>query len=207
MGERTMGVTIQKDGMLVRTLFSEKKIPGHEIRSIEYDDKCVLTVTLNSGKVMKLKSYPVMYDEELGMLIREYNIPYRNLNDMQPVLYTGAEVGRLIDETMKAMKDCAGATVRARLGQEYDVDVALVDKLVNSYAEMRLTKNGEPVKDLTGITAVKMESDVLDDMDLAFLCEWDSQSKSGKYGVTNEVKDFEACRKYILDSFLEYLFD
>ena len=151
-----MGVTIQKDGMLVRTVFSEKKIPGHEIHNIEYDDKCVLTVTLNSGKVMK---------------------------------------------------DCAGATVRARLGQEYDVDVALVDKLVNSYAEMRLTKNGEPVKDLTGITAVKMESDVLDDMDLAFLCEWDSQSKSGNYGVTNEVKDFEACRKYILDPFLEYLFD
>lgn len=31
MGERTMGLTIQKDGMLARTLFSEKKIPGHEI--------------------------------------------------------------------------------------------------------------------------------------------------------------------------------
>lgn len=56
MRERTKGVTIQKDGMLVRTLFSEKKIPGHEIHSIEYDDKCVLTVTLNSGKVIKFST-------------------------------------------------------------------------------------------------------------------------------------------------------
>lgn len=191
---------------MIRSLFSAKKIFAVDIRNIVFDDRGALTFTLNSGKEMRFKNYNVMYDEALGALIKQYNISYRNLRDMQENLYSAAEIGKMIEETNKTVYDCASATVRSKLGQDYDVALTTVDKVMYSYVEIRLVKNGEPVKELPGVIEPGSGSEVLEDMDLAFLCEWDPESRSGKYGVTVEMKDCEACRKYILDYFTEYLF-
>ena len=50
------------------------------------------------------------------------------------------------------------------------------------------------------------EAAVVDEMDIAFICEWDPVCEQGQYILVEEAYDEAACEKYIVDVVLDNIY-
>ena len=69
-----------------------------------------------------------------------------------------------------------------------------------------LLKNGEVVKEANIDESID-EVDVVADMDIAFLNEWDPDTDSGLYFITEQAIEQNACEEYVKIVILDDLYE
>ena len=187
--------SVTENGIRIKkSLFSSVEVPFPEIKSITIASGNS-SVTTKSGKKytstrvdLITHRFPELYDR-----IVEHNIRFDNEYDVCGIgkTYTHEEVEKMIEETKVLAKKTADALISERLGKEYSTSLEVKENNEGAVLFFRLSKNGNIVplpKDVNN-GLYDSEPDTFDDMVLSFLCRWDPDTKSGKYGVTVEMED------------------
>ncbi len=202
-----MNIRYDEKGIHIKKLFKSRVIPYSDIRSVVLSNG-EYTFTTKEGELINSKYRLFGNRAALYAAFKEYNIHFKNEDDLKETenVYSMDEVNEKIAQTQTVIEEYAGNLIRGKFGPAYGIDVRTIDEgeLINMY--FRLLKNGELVKDIP--EEAKYESDdtepySFDNFVLAFLLEWDGY---GKYGVTREVENREACELYLAQS-LNFFFE
>ena len=192
-----MGWEATSEGIKINKLFGSRELSYGDIKSIRRNDPFI-TFTTKDEETIKLKTGLGIEMGPLYEAIARLNISYIDENEAQDgrQLYDIDEVNSKAAEVVEYASSLINPKVKERFGEEYDVDLPLetVDNFIDMYFCLR--KNGEGVQFFEGF----------DDMVIAYLVEWDAAYGRGRYGVTVEVDDREACAKAVQGAF-DYLLE
>lgn len=196
---------VTENGIRIKkSLFSSVEVPFAEIQSISIAAGNSSVTAKNGTKYTSARvdlitnRFPEIYDR-----IVEYNIRFDNQYDISGIgkTYTHEEVEKMIEETKKLAKKTADDLISERLGKEYSTSLEVKENNEGAVLFFRLSKNGEIVslpKDVNN-GLYDSEPDTFDDMVLSFLCIWDPDTRSGKYGVTVEMEDASKLHNTVSD--------
>lgn len=197
-----MSVTYDDKGIYIKKLFKSRELLYSDIRSVVLSEHGYVFIT-KGGEVINAKQSFLSDHTALFSAIRKYNILFKNEEELKETedVYSIDEVNKMIEETKNITEQYGGNLIRDKFGPEYDIDLRIIDEdeYINMY--LRLTKNGDLVKDIpeeSKYESSDIEPYSFDNFVLAFLVEWDG---TGKYGVTEEMKKREACEKYLEQMF------
>ncbi|MCR5804269.1 MAG: PH domain-containing protein [Clostridia bacterium] len=192
-----MGIIYEDNELIIKGLFSKKKIAYKDIKSIEIKKDGIVFTTREGDEITSKDGF---FDDKENLFgaIRKFNISYRNQNELEGVseTYTREE----LDDKFQKAKDLAYAIssqdVKKKLGEKYDIelDIKEVEEYVTMY--LSLTEDGEVLKSMGAF----------DDITLAYLVEWDQSLNCAKYGITVEMTDEEKMREAVQYS-LQYLYE
>lgn len=194
---------ITNDGFKIKKLIGSRTVPFDEIKSIRLQDGGFV-LTDHDGEEISM-----VEDNLLSLLeaVVRHNISYLDETDHEEKYYTREELQPLIEEATNGAAEAADDYVKEHLGQEYSVDTKLLEVPAEINLFFILLCNGNAV---TKLPPRVRESDpentpgCFDCLSMAWLHEWDHAGSFGRYGITNELKDLEICRKSQLES-MEYI--
>jgi hypothetical protein len=190
---------IIENGIEFKRLIGSKVIPFSDIRSICLLDGKILFTTQGGEEIETVANTPV----ELYAAVIANNISFYDETEHEEKYYTREELNPLIAAATEVASKAANDYIKEHLGEDYSIDTELLEEPNEINLCFVLFHNGTVVTDLP--------SDILDQdpervpgccdsMALAWLNEWDSASRSGKYGIVVELRDPDICRKTQLDS-------
>ncbi len=203
-------VNFEEDRLVVKSVLNRllggtTKIKYEDIERIEFVDGGDVFFCLSNGKCKKVSDPGiVMYYAEFGNMIRKYRIPYKMKAD---------EVGDATIETVReraaVCKESVSAylnrSVKEKLGSEYEFEVRIAERIIGTVLEFRLLKDGVLAKDLNENEGLDGDP-IVDEMDIAFLYEWEPVSETGTYLLLEEAKDSAACEKYLEEDVLGFFY-
>ena len=181
------------------------KVRYEDIERIEFVDGGDVFFDLSNGKCKKVSDPGiVMFYAEFGDMIRKYRIPYKMKAD---------EVGDASIETVReraaVCKESVSAylnrSVKEKLGTEYEFEVRISERIIGTVLEFRLLKDGVLAKELNENEGLDGDP-IVDEMDIAFLYEWEPVSETGTYLLLEEAKDSAACEKYLEEDVLGFFY-
>lgn len=181
------------------------KVKYEDIERIEFVDGGDVFFYLSNGKCKKVSDPGiVMFYPEFGEMIRKYRIPYLTKADE-----TGDASIETVREIAAACKESVSAylnrSVKEKLGPEYEFEVLISEGIMGTVLEFRLLKDGVLAKELNENEGLDGDP-IVDEMDIAFLSEWEPVSETGKYFILAEAKDTAACEKYLEDDVLGFFY-
>ena len=196
-----MGARFEEKQIVIEPLFKQFfgkkiKIPYEKIERIELPPGDSVFFYMKNGKVIKVPDPGIVtFYTDFGEMLKKYMIPYKCLLDGSgdASIETVREKAALTKEAVLAY---ANRSLKEKLGAEYELDAKIVERIVGTTLELRLLKNGFIQEEANRDESIDGEP-LLDEMDLAFLCEWDPVYDQGKYGFTEEVNDRALLEKYV----------
>jgi len=196
-------------GVFIKKGLVTKMYPFSEIKRIELDEdgeSYFLTTGHEEFKDSALHyalDNPRVYDE-----IRKNNIAFINhdLKKFHEKTYTEEELLPLLSEPKEVAQECADKFIRRHLGEEFSVDVVLDKDYEHYQLYFILKRNGEvmALPWLFKLRGGRKYKDSFEGLILTDLLEWKASSKSGIYGVTEEVTDPEYCRFIVNDKMKDF---
>ena len=190
-----MGWEATSEGIKINKLFGSKELSYADMKSIRLNSRGYVFTTKDEEEIT-LKSGLGIEVGPLYEALAKYNISYIDENEAEPgrQLYDIDEVNSKAAEVKEYASSLINPKVKEKFGEEYDIDLQIepVDNFIDMYFCLR--KNGEGVQFF----------EAFDDMVIAFLVEWEAGCGRGKYGLTVEADDREACAKAVEGAF-EYL--
>ena len=189
----------------VKFFFGRKvSVKYEDIERVELSENPEVFFYLKNGKVKKVPDPGiVMYYTAFGEMLRKYKIPYiAKSKDPEPEgvsIETVREKVALCRETALA---CANRIIREKLGPEYEFEAKIVERIVGTTIEFRLFKDGKLYEEANWDESIDGEP-LAEEMDAAFLSEWEPVYDRGKYQIADEALDPAACEDYVENVFLE----
>lgn len=185
------------NGITIKKFLSKRTIPYGDLKSVTIDSTGIVFIT-REGEEITQKGGVSVEATALYEAIKKNNFSFRDeqvLKDYKTI-YTLDEV----DKKAVAIKDYVDGLVKepvkTKYGDEYEISLEIEEEGEYIIMYFSLLKEGRPVEFLAPF----------DDMVIAFLAEWDPALGYGKYGVTVEVEDEEACKNTVQCA-LDYLYD
>ncbi|MBR1702962.1 MAG: hypothetical protein IJ716_13610 [Lachnospiraceae bacterium] len=228
-----MRLVMGADQLIIKSLFSIKQIAYRDIRSIHTSETGTVIVLKDGGEVTaKGETVQALRHPELKALLENYPVSFEDASE-GGVTYDSTETNRMIAAAKSLAETLASGFVKAHFGQEYDIDVRIVENILGASMEFRLQRDGQVIADFPGYEEAEepetsgksgepedMEEPrksgepegpdrgkLIDSMDLSFLCKWDAAGASGWYGVTNEVTDPKRMEEYVVGYMLEDFYE
>ncbi len=203
-------VNFEEDRLVVKSVLNRllggtTKIKYEDIERIEFVDGGDVFFYLSNGKCKKVSDPGiVMYYAEFGDMIRKYRIPYKMKADE-----AGDATIETVRERAAVCKESASAylnrSVKEKLGTEYEFEVRISERIIGTVLEFRLLKDGVLAKELNENEGLDGDP-IVDEMDIAFLYEWEPVSETGTYLLLEEAKDSAACEKYLEEDVLGFFY-
>ncbi len=181
------------------------KVRYEDIERIEFIDGADVFFYLNNGKCKKVSDPGIiMFYPEFGEMLKKYRIPYLVKSDEagDASIETVRERAALCKESVAAYLN---RSVKEKLGPEYEFEVLIAESIMGMVLEFRLLKNGVLAEDLNENEGVDGKP-IVDEMDVAYLSEWEPVSATGKYTITDEANDTAACEKYLEGDVLGFFY-
>ncbi len=181
---------------LFKLFFGKKiKIPYKKIERIELPAGDSILFFMKNCKTIKVHDPAlVSFYTGFGEMLKQYKIPYKCM--MEDSGDASIETVReKATHTKEAMVAYVNRSLKEKLGPEYELDVKIVERIVGTTLESRLLKNGIIQEEANGDESID-GAPLVDEMDLAFLCEWDPVHDQGKYGFAEGVNDKAALEEY-----------
>lgn len=196
-------------GISVKKGLFTKTYPYSEIKRIELDEdgeSYFLTTDHEEYKDSALHyvlSMPRVYAE-----IRENNITFidHDMKKLHRNTYTEEELMPLLSQPKEVAQECADKYIRNHLGEEFSVEVVL-DKDYEHYQLYFLLKRNGEYMELPWIFKLrggKKYPKSFEGLMLTDLLEWKSSSKSGIYGLADEVTDPHDCRVIVREKMKDF---
>ncbi len=200
----------KEDGFLFKALFKSRTVPYSDIRRIEINDNSIVFSIKDGEEITEKGESNIFQNEALCSAVIRNNIEFRNLHEFKEIerTYTIEEVNELIKSVSDYIRGYVGDAVKKHFGNEYDIDLSVWDSSEYISLCMRLLHNGEVVTDVHEEFRDELYDKVqgcFDCLVIAYLCEWDSVSGCGKYGVLPEALERDALTKsleYTTDNFI-----
>ena len=182
------------------------KVKYEDIERVELSESCDVFFYLKNGKTKKISDPGiVMYYPEFGEILKKYRIPYVSKEGTP-----GDASIETVREKAEACKETAVAylnrSVKEKLGPEYEFEVKISESIMGTTLEFKLLKNGVPDEDANEIEGADGE-DVVDELDIAYLSEWEPMYDRGKYLITEEASDLKVCEEYLESDVLGFFYD
>ena len=182
------------------------KVKYEDIERVELSEDSDVLFCLKGGKVRKVSDPGiVMYYPEFGEMLKKYRIPYSS--NVGPA---GDDSIETVREKAAACRETAAAylnrSVKEKLGAEYEFEAKIVENIMGTSLEFRLLKNGVPDEDANEIEGSGDES-IVDELDIAYLSEWEPMYERGKYLITEEASDLKVCEEYLESDVLGFFYD
>ncbi len=190
---------ITGSGVKFKKLLSSRPVAFGDIGSIRLLDDCILFTTRGGEDIVAEKGDMLL----LYRAVITNNISFRDETENEERYYTREELNPLIAAAAKIATETANSFVKERMGNEYGIDAQILEEPNEIELCFILLYNGSAVTKLPPDIVDKDPSIVpgcCDSMVLAWLNEWDSATCSGRYGIVEELKDLEVCRKTQLSS-------
>lgn len=191
---------------LFKTLFSKKKkIPYKEIERIEAGNGEDVLFYMRDGKKLMIKEpgLPIYYTA-FGEMLKNYRIAFAAKDDSDK--YSMESVREKAEHTRNAVLLQANREVKEKLSAEYELEGKLIERVIGMTLELRLLRNGIPVEEVNQFKSID-ETALLDEMDIAFISEWDPVMERGTYTLAEEVKSSALCEENVRDVLLQNLFE
>ncbi len=205
-----MGAKFEEDQIVIEPLFKlffgkRIKIPYEKIEKIEMPPGDSVLFYMKNGKVIKVPDPGIVtFYTDFGEMLKKYRIPYKCLLED-----SGEETIETVREkavsTKEAVLEYANPSLKEKLGSEYELEAKIVERIVGTTIEFRLLKNGMVIEEANGDESIDGEP-LVDEMDLAFLFEWDPVYAQGKYAFVDETNDMSALKEYIDGVVLDNIF-
>ncbi len=203
-------VNFEEDRLVIKSVLNRllggtTKIKYEDIERIEFVDGGDVFFYLSNGKCKKVSDPGiVMYYAEFGDMIRKYRIPYRMKADEveDASIETVRERAAVCKESVSAYLN---RSVKEKLGSEYEFEVRIAERIIGTVLEFRLLKYGVLAKELNENEGLDGDP-IVDEMDIAFLYEWEPVSETGTYLLLEEAKDSAACEKYLEEDVLGFFY-
>jgi hypothetical protein len=203
-------VIFEKDELVIKPIvkaafWKNKKIPYKNIESIEATGESVFFHMKNS-KVIKVDDPAITaFYTRFGDILRDYRIPFKtSINE------AGYESIETVRERAASAKETALAyanlSIKEKLGPEYELTANIAERIIGTTLEFLLLKDGEIVKEANLDESID-GVEIVDEMDIAFLNEWDPDLNRGTYYITEEAYDRDACERYVKTCILDELFN
>lgn len=192
-----MGWISDVNGITIKKFLHKKTILYRDLKSVVIDSTGIIFTTREGEKITQKSD---IFDEVTALYeaIKKYNISFRNEKELDGCneTYTIDEVNEKAVIIKEYVYGLIKEPIKSKYGDKYDISLKIeeVDEYITMY--FCLTKSGKPVEFF----------EAFDDMVIAFLVEWDTSLGYGKYGVTIEVDDEEACECAVQNT-LDYLYD
>ena len=190
---------ITEEGFKIKKLIGSRTIPFGEIRSIHLQDEgFVLTDYSGASIEMTENNLPLLIEA-----VVRHNISYLDETDREEKYYTREELDPLIEAATRVAAEVADDYVKEHLGQQYSVDTKLLEESAEINLLFILLCNGDVDTKLppnVGDLGSDNTPGCFDWLAMAWLHEWDPSGRFARYGIVNELKDLEICRKSQLDS-------
>lgn len=190
-----MALIATEDGLTVKKLFSSRKIPYSDLKSIQYIGDSTVTLMTSEGEEIHVKDFLICctFPQEMIDAIVKYNIAFKNCNELDTLDHTYLldEVNEMSDKVLQVAKKFTDEYAKQHLDPEYEI-IPYV-RSIEDYTSMffKVTKNGVPLSD---------DPDAIDNMILSYMCEWVPDTHSGRYGITVEMEDEEAIKAFIQET-------
>ena len=182
-----------------------KKIPYEMIERIELPKGEFIFFYMKNGKVIKARDLGVLtFYAEFGEMLKKYKIPYKGFSEGEETVFIET-VREKAERTRKLAVEYGNRSLKEKLGPEYELDARVIERVVGTSIVFHLLKNGVVQKE-TDIYKSIDEEPVVDEMDIAFICEWDPVCEQGQYILVEEAYDEAACEKYIVDVVLDNIY-
>lgn len=195
-----MHLNMEADRLLIKSLFSAKEIAYQDIHSI-YTSKTGTVIVLKDGREVAAKGETIqaLSHPQMNALLEKYPVSFKDDSE-GCVTYDSAETNCMIAVAESLAANLAGRFVKEHFGQEYDIDVRIVENILGASMEFRLKKDGQVISDMPGYEEADDPSRdrLIDSMNLSFLCKWDAAEACGRYGVTVEVADPKKMEEYVI---------
>lgn len=206
-----MGARFEDDQLVVEAfpkLFFGKKIriPYEDIERIEFPMGEEVLFHMKKGKTIQVKDPGVVdYYTGFGDMLKKYRIPYKCICEEIPQMdiETVREKAALAKETALAY---ANRLLKEKAGPEYTFDAKIVERIIGTTLEFHLLKDGVVQKEADQEENIDGEP-VFDEMDVAFLAEWDPALERATYTLTEEADDTAACEEYVKSCVLDRVSD
>ena len=205
-----MGAKFEEDQIVIEPLFKlffgkRIKIPYEKIEKIEMPPGDSVLFYMKNGKVIKVPDPGIVtFYTDFGEMLKKYRIPYKCLLED-----SGEETIETVREkavsTKEAVLEYANPSLKEKLGSDYELEAKIVERIVGTTIEFRLLKNGMVMEEANGDESIDGEP-LVDEMDLAFLSEWDPVHSQGKYAFVDETNDMSALKEYIDGVVLDNIF-
>ena len=195
-----MRLVMGADQLIIKSLFSTKQIAYRDIRSIHTSETGTVIVLKDGGEVTaKGETVQALRHPELNALLENYPVSFEDVSE-GCVTYDSTETNHMIAAAKSLAETLASGFVKAHFGQEYDIDVRIVENILGASMELRLKKDGQVISDMPGYEEADDPSRdrLIDSMNLSFLCKWDAAEACGRYGVTVEVADPKKMEEYVI---------
>ncbi len=205
-----MGAKFEEDQIVIEPLFKlffgkRIKIPYEKIEKIELPPGDSVLFYMKNGKVIKVPDPGIVtFYTDFGEMLKKYRIPYKCLLED-----SGEETIETVREkavsTKEAVLEYANPSLNEKLGSDYELEAKIVERIVGTTIEFRLLKSGMVIEEANGDESIDGEP-LVDEMDLAFLSEWDPVYAQGKYAFVDETNDMCALKEYIDGVVLDNIF-
>ncbi|MBR5974353.1 MAG: hypothetical protein IK020_04130 [Clostridiales bacterium] len=201
-----LNLTIGKDRFIIEKRFSKKEVLFSDVVEITMDDH-LFKMTTRDGKEINTKTGPFAshVPDAIFDVIRKHNIAFRDEEALASAnrLVSNDDLEKEVEKTEAIVSPLATAIVREKLGEEYSIGLTTLydDQFVSMY--FCLQKDREPVTDLPDYVVYNHHSlapGSFDLMTVAILCKWDATRNSGRYDLTIEMTERNACEKYVRET-------
>lgn len=180
----------------------KKKIPYEKIERIEVPQGEYVIFYMKNGKEIKFRDPDIAsFYTGFGEMLKKYGIPYKCLLVGEGEV-TIENVREEADRVKESARTYVNHFLKEKLGSEYELDAKLVERIGNTTIEFRVRKNGFVLLEANQNESVDADR-VVDEIVLAYLCEWDPVREEGKYAFTEAVYDKQECEKYFDEIVLE----
>ncbi|MBR3635499.1 MAG: hypothetical protein IKN47_04820 [Lachnospiraceae bacterium] len=204
-------IRFEKDHLLIEPLISamflkKMKIEYDKIDRIEFPKGDIVYFYLKDGKVKKVENPAIVaLYPQFGEMLRDHRIAYRTRFDDK-----GYESVESVRKKASITKECAieyaNRSLSSSLGPEYEMEGKIVERIIGTTIEFRLLKNGVVVKEANVMDSIE-GIPLIDEMDLAYLSEWDPESNTGLYLLEEEANSTAECESYMEEMVLKEVYD
>ena len=203
-------VNFEENQLVIKDIFKlffgrTTKIPYEKIERIEAPPGEDVFFYVKTGKVIKVPDPGiVVFYTGFGEMLKKYKIPYKSISEGEECVFIEA-VRDKAARTKELALTYANFSLKEKLGPEYELDAKIVERIVGTTLEFHLLKDGIALEEADRDESMDCEP-VVDEMNIAIICEWDPVYGQGKYVFAEEVDDEAACEKYINDVVLDNIY-
>ena len=203
-------VIFEKDRLIIKPIikaafWKKKKIPYNRIKKIEADGENVI-FHMTGDKVIKAADPAIVaFYPEFGDMLRDNHIPFKMTFDDKGYesIETVREKAAFVKQTAL---DYANKLISEKLTDAYELKADIKERIIGTTLEFDLYKDGISVNEAK-LTDTIENIPVVDEMDIAYLNEWDPDLNTGTYYITEEAYDRDACERYVKTCILDELFN
>ncbi|MBO4927739.1 MAG: hypothetical protein J5379_05755 [Clostridiales bacterium] len=202
-----MKINADSECLLVKKLLHTVKVPYGDIKSIVYSEDCKTTVRTHGKQEYRETSLfglmdrcSIIYDK-----ILDYNIAFkdeRTIEEGEGGIFGEEEKNAYVQKFLDAVREDSIAMIKDRIGPKFSLEFLVKDIHLETSLYTRLLKDDKVISDIPNPMINYPEDGIKDAFDvtlLAYLCEWDPKTKTGKYVVLNEALNAEKAKKYMLE--------